>query len=237
MPALRHQLGLFAVLASAGLAQAQSFTNPSFEPTAPGQFVNGGNDRMQFASAPGWTISNGSPDWMFGPGTTLWDTNWGEYFQILGAFDASTGVGGAIPPNVALAFRESVGQTVTGFTPGNFYTVGFEQVSGFYELPLGSPSPGGIELFIDGTSVMTNSVPTPGGFVALPYTSTGWQSVTHTFQATSASHTFDSMSYGSGIGAPASAQWIDNVSVQLVPEPAAAGVLGLALLGWRRRQR
>ena len=111
---------LLGLLCLASDTQAQTFANSSFEELAPGQFVNGGDDKMIFTAAPGWTITDGSPDWMYGPGVSLWDTNWGEYFQIGGAFDPATGLGGTLPIGGTFSFREGLGQTVSGFVRAAF---------------------------------------------------------------------------------------------------------------------
>lgn len=219
-----------AVLTAADRATAQSFINGSFEQLAPGQFVNGGDDKMTVTAAPGWSISGtGSPDWMFGPGLALWDTNWGSYFQLGGAFDPALGVGGTMPPGGFNLFREGVTQVVSGFTPGNAYRVDFSHTRGFVETPLVIGPAGGWELFIDTVSVKealsTNVI---GPVFPLPHT-TDWQTSSHTFQATSATHRFDFVSYVPVIGQGATIQWLDNVSVSLVPEPASAGLLALGL--------
>lgn len=220
-------------------AEAQTFVNNSFEEQIPGQFVNGGDDKMVVTAAPGWTINVGSPDWLYGPGVSLWDTNWGNYLQLAGAFIPATGVGGPIPTGGASFFlREGVGQAVSGFTPGGLYRIDFHHTNGFGETPLVPPPSGGWELFVDGTSVKlapsTNAI---GSIFPLPHT-TAWQASSHVFQATSASHQFDFVAYRQGGQGAASAQWLDNVSITRVPEPQTLAILllnGILVCSRRRR--
>ena len=239
MKTLLNYMAIAAVLTTcSNFSNAQSVTNGSFEPTAPGQFVNGGDDKMEFTTAPGWTVNNGSPDWMYGPGLSLWDTNWGDYFQAAGAYDQPTGVGGSIPANVLFGFREGLGQSITGFTPGGTYTISFSHANGFLETPLVAPPSGGWELFIDGTSVfIAPSTNVIGSIVPLPYT-TDWQISSYTFTATSSTQQFDFMAYGPGLPTPVAVQWLDNVQITQAPEPASLGLLGLGVMALiRRRQR
>ena len=225
---------------SASNTKAQSFANSSFEELVPGQFVNGGDDKMIFTAAPGWTISDGSPDWMYGPGVSLWDTNWGDFFQIGGAFDPATGLGGTLPIVGAFSFREGLGQTVSGFVPGGLYRIDFSHTNGFYETPLVVPPTGGWELFLDGISVkLAPSANVIGSFFPLPHT-TDWQTSSHVFQATSASHSFDFLAYNpAGATTGPTGQWLDNVTITPIPEPSTALVALAGILcggGYRHRR-
>jgi len=220
-----------------GSAGAQSITNGSFEQQVPGQFVNGGDDKMTITAAPGWTINSGSPDWMLDSGGVLWNTNWGDYFQLGGAFNPETGLGGALPAGGFSFFREGVGQTVSGFSPGGLYNISFKHTNGFVETPLVPPPSGGWELFVDDVSVkLAPSTNIIGSVFPLPHT-TVWQSSSYTFQATSATHQLDFVAYASVIGQGAAIQWLDNVAITRVPEPSSLALLGLGGIALLRRNR
>ena len=228
-PLLRFSLMASVLFAGASPALAQGFVNQSFEELSPGQFVNGGDDKMTVTAAPGWSINSGSPDWMYGPGVSLWDTNWGNYFQLAGSFDPAAGIGASLPAGGFGILREGVGQSVSGFTPGSSYRISFHHTNGFIETPLVPPPPGGWELFIDNTSVdLALSTNIFGPFFPLPHTATDWQLSSHVFQATSSTHQFDFVAYKSSSNLGAAIQWLDNVTITQIPEP---GTVFLACLG------
>lgn len=241
-----------------GSAGAVIVTNSSFEDglTSHPNYPGGAPNFTGIAdnTAPdGWRNSttgpgagapwSSSPDWIESS-EVLWVNNpvagWASDGTVVMGLDAYTFVGGLQQP-----YRGGISQVVSGLVPGREYTVQFDAMR--HELQNG---PATIEfdlnplvsLLIDGVEVLSTS-PT-GAFVVdfdgvgAEYLNHSWQTITHTFMATSASHDIGFLSDSSDSQNPLllGQVYVDNVSV--VPEPGVsvlALIGGLLLIAGRRR--
>jgi len=172
---------------------------------------------------PGWTPIQADGDTIPPGGLNAWATGMpaspdgGTFLALL-----HNGLG--------MAGKDVVSQVVNGFTPGESYTVSL-----FYSnagLPLlGSPYTGPIRLE---TSIAGNSFSTPSiNFLGIG--AQQWFLAQYNFVATAASQAlifepFAGTGEGGAIG-------IDGVSIDLIPTPGAAALLGLGGLVIARRRR
>ncbi len=163
-----------------------------------------------------------SGGWAYNPSVPGWTLSRGAGIASVGSpWFAGT------PPNGTQALflqgystlSGSASQTLTGFSIGQSYTVEFYMA----ERPGYAADP--IQVLLGGTS-LGNYVPATTGFV---------QVVTAAWVATSTSATLTFTDPGLFAGDRDSA--IDNVTVQSVPEPASAALLGFGLLALGRVRR
>lgn len=228
-----------ALLATSGHCGAQSFWNGSFEEVTPGAYINGPGDRMIDTPAEQWTTESGSVDWFFAPGITLWDTNWGEYLQHAGAgLGPFAPVGGSLTDALFISgpSREGISQIVSGFTPGDDYTLSYNHANGFF-LPnaLAFGEIGGWEVFLDDVSIAQSLSTNDNTSAVFPFT-TDWNGSSVNFQATAATHKFTFLAYKLNPFGQSSHQWLDNVALNPVPEPATAALFVLVGLAASRRR-
>lgn len=204
-------------------AMAVPLVNPSFEDLSASYVDIAGADRMEGAAADGWSVALNSPGWYWGEGpNNLWNTPYGDHF----AMGAATGQTGS-------AYREGVSQSVSGLSIGATYEISFSHANGLFFNP-GSPgfyegvgTPGGWEVLIDGSSILLAASTNDNSVAALEHTS-DWQTSTATFSATSTTHEIQFIAYKPDGSQDPTFQFLDEVSVTVVPEPST---LMLSLLG------
>ncbi|MEM9480191.1 MAG: hypothetical protein AAGA58_11120 [Verrucomicrobiota bacterium] len=222
---------IFALFCFITTAPAVTVTNGSFENLDSSYSEDPGWDLMSNNTAPGWGNFNSS-DWTESAGPeNLYSAPYGSLFMLsaaTGTFDVGV-------------YREGIDQLVTGFVVDSVYEISISHVNGLrynaqtlsYE---GVGESGGWQVLVDGTSLgllaSTNDNSTP----TLAWTP-NWQTSSVTFTATSASHNIQFVAYKpDGIQDP-TFQFIDNVHVQLIPEPSAALLIGFGCLQFLQRQR
>ena len=219
---------LFLIVSSTLLAPASAVTlvNPSFEDLSLSYVDIPGADRMESVAPDGWSIALNSPGWFWGEGpTNLWHTPFGDHF----AMGAATGQTGS-------AYREGISQSVSGFSIGETYEISFSHANGLF-FNVGSPgfyegvgTPGGWEVLVDGGSVALVSSTNDNSVAALEHTSS-WQSSTATFAATATTHDIQFVAFKPDGAQDPTFQFLDQVSVTLVPEPSSFILCALGLLG------
>jgi hypothetical protein len=198
-------------------AGAQTITNGNFE--IPVQLLQPPNQILSVgATIPGWTVvgSGNVGVQQVNQGIPLWPGNPSQFLDLTG----ETG-GAGIKSD---AFATLVGQN---------YKVTFDAFNGSLEYnlghPIGTPYFGpALSLQASGSSLQLYSSPTdlPAGVPGLSL------SYSFTANATSTILTFmDASGYDSNAG------WIDNVAIQVVPEPTSVGcfMLGLSVLVYFQR--
>mgnify|MGYP001818021370 CR=1 FL=1 len=229
---MKRHVFLVAVLASQ-LASAVTVTNSTFEDNSATYVDLPGADRMSAVAAPGWTIYLNSPDWFWGDGPAgLWETPYGDHFAI----GAATGTTGS-------AYREGIRQTVSGFTVGDMYEIGFSHTNGLFFNP-GSPgfyegagNAGGWQVLVDGTSIGLAASTNDNSAPALNWTP-NWENSSVVFTATAASHEIQFVAYKpDGLGQDPTFQFLDHVDVQRIPEPSAMLLALAGALTMLRRRR
>ena len=216
-----------AIALPAGISSlgAATLINGSFENF--GTYVNTpGTDRMSGVAANGWFVSTNTPDWFLGaPGPAgLWLTHWGDFFAV-GAAQAST-------------YREGLSQTVGSLSVGQTYIVKFQQANGLLfdqGSHLGTGEVGGWEVLVDGVSVgmsaSANDNTTPS-----PAFTSAWTEGSITFEASATSQTIEFLAYGGSAGNP-TFQFLDEVTIEIVPEPTSPLLASLGGLFVLRRRR
>lgn len=209
----------FALVGAAANA-APTITNGNFSSSATDSFIVG------FGPLSGWTVSpvtsgvncidvGGLSDICGAaynsPATTVWKNP-----------GVAPGGGNAFVSDVEMA--ETLSQTVSGLTVGTSYAITFAQASS-YIFAAGGASTEDWAVSLGGTTVSSPTMVTPsdGG--------TPWNLVTVDFTATSASETLSFLAQGTPVGGPPTA-FLGDVSIAVaVPEPAAAAIFGLSVLG------
>jgi hypothetical protein len=224
-------MATLACLHSGSVAHAASLANGSFEDLTSSYVNSAGLDHMSDGVADGWLIGLNSPDWFWGEGPEgLWNTPFGDHFMMC----AATGfVDGGV-------YREGINQVVSGFTPGEDYTISFNHANGLYFDPnpfpgvyIGVGTTGGWQVLVDGDSVLVASS-TNDNSIAAPEHTTEWDASSVTFTASAASHDISFVAWTpDGPYAP-TFQFLDAVTVESGSEPPAPvptlGNSGLLLL-------
>lgn len=182
------------------------------------------------AAATGWSVASGTPDIVDADGPF---NNTGVPWALSpdgGTFGRSIGTGNE--------HQEAFQQTVSGFSPGQLYTLNFFQTNlGF--LVEGSSTwrdhPGYWSLFLDdalvGESAVVDAPAGPGDLIE-------WVAGSLTFQATGTTHTLRLEAFRTTPAILSAYLGIDGLElVAAVPVPATGWLLvsGLGLLGWRMR--
>jgi hypothetical protein len=206
----KHIVSLACLALVSGLAQAQSVTNGSM--TGP---VSIGSP------PPSWNSVNADGDTIGPGGSGGWATgiaasnDGGTFLMVL-----DNGNGG---------FFDRCGQTITGFTVGQAYTIGFEYANG------------GLPNFGSYTNTLTAEMEIFGAqylTAATAFDGIGqqqWRTISFNFVATDTSTTlyFRANSLGNGGAAAA----IDGVYLRAVPAPGSLALAALAgVIGTRRRR-
>lgn len=172
---------------------------------------------------PGWTTGDG----FFGVDTMDQTANTGvPGLQDFAAPASPSPNGGTWVGMVRdTGFLESFGQTLTGLSVGQTYTVSWEAAN-FGYASVGYTEPNSILAQIDGASI--------GSGAALPC-STGWFLQSASFTATQTSH---ALSLTTGIADHRSYMSIDGILVA-IPEPATAAIFltAVAFASVQRRRR
>ncbi len=201
----------FGLLCASG-AQAAIVTNGSLT----GPIANGGVPS-------GWTVMLGSPDTM--------DASANVGVPGLGDFGAAPGAspdGGTwVGMGSDVGFVERFGQTLTGLTVGQTYSISWAAGNfGYSPTGFGYINPNAIAAMIDGSVVGT------GGTLAL---SSNWMAQSVSFVASATTHQLafqlatDAKSYMS----------IDGINVSAVPEPSTIALMlaGVGLVALRTQRR
>lgn len=219
---------LSLIVSSTLLAPASAVTlvNPSFEDLSASYVDIAGADRMEGVAPDGWSIALNSPGWYWGEGpSNLWNTPFGDHF----AMGAATGQTGS-------PYREGISQSISGLSVGETYEISFSHAnglfynpgsSGFYE---GVGTTGGWEVLVDGSSVLLASS-TNDNSVAAPEHTSNWQNSTATFAATATTHEIQFIAFKPDGSQDPTFQFLDAVTVTLVPEPSSLILSVLGLFG------
>ncbi|MFT5442133.1 MAG: hypothetical protein ACI8W3_001175 [Myxococcota bacterium] len=217
-------MATLACMYSGSAADAASFTNGSFEDLTSSYVDSPGADHMNGGVADSWLVGMNSPDWFWGEGPEgLWTTPFGDHFMMC----AATGfVDGGV-------YREGINQVVSGFTPGEDYTIGFHHANGLYFDPnpfpggyIGVGTTGGWQVLVDGGSVLVASS-TNDNSIAAPEHPTEWDASSVTFTATAASHDISFVAWTPDGPSLPTFQFLDAVTV----ESASGGPTPVPMLG------
>ncbi len=221
----RTALTLILSLTFLAPASAVTLVNPSLEDLSASYVDIAGADRMEGVAPDGWSIALNSPGWYWGEGpSNLWHTPFGDHFGM----GAATGQTGS-------AYREGISQSVSGLTVGATYDIGFSHANGLFYNP-GTPgfyegvgTTGGWEVLIDGSSIALVSS-TNDNSIAAPEHTLLWQASTATFAATATTHEIQFIAFKPDGPQDPTFQFLDDVSVTLVPEPSSFVLCGLGLI-------
>ena len=230
----RMFLSLVVSLSCLAPASAVTLVNPSFEDLSASYVNDPATDYMLNAAADGWSLLLNSPDWYWGEGPNgLWNTPFGDHF----ASAAATGLTSAVS-----AYREGISQTVSGLTIGETYEISFSHANGLL-FTQGSPGTylgvgvtGGWEVLTDGVSHGLIFSTNDNSTAALEHTS-DWQASSVTFVATATTHEIQFVAFKPDGPSDPTFQFLDQVSVALVPEPSAFALTLTAFCLVTRRSR
>lgn len=158
-------------------------------------------------------------------------------YGLLGPFPASSPDGGNYVLSDGNFLNQSITQSVTGLTPGNFYQLTFYQalaqldenlttqgpVTGYWQVSFGSSMQNSQLQNANGITLLA-----PDGSISQSATISPWTLQTMTFQATAATELLSFLSVGTGLPPMVG---LDGVSLSAVPVPGAGWLLGSGLMG------
>jgi hypothetical protein len=239
-----------ATLATPAFA-AEFVTNGGFEqttsPAGPGaSFEFGASYAGRANAVTGWTSSNSNAfNLLFNSATattTSASTRFGNYQQYLWsgasvnaatpAFTASPNGGNFVALDGDTGVAGPLSQLINGLTIGDTYTLKFNWAAGQLRNRDGDTTEK-LTVTFGGSTFTTATISNPS------HDFSGWQSVTTTFKATSASQLLSFLSIGTPNGLPPVAL-LDGVSLtSAVPEPTtwAMMMLGFGMIGVAARRK
>lgn len=240
---LGSALATAALFGNPGSASANLVTNGVFA-TTPG--THNGDDVCAAATpgnpcvsrVPGWatlaprSVNGRVVDILFpGTGGSGWNNNVGLANNTV---PDPPNAGNYIAGDGDTTFREPFFQTISGLTPGENYTLSFDQAAAQQTTTTNAkPTTERWQVSLGSDTQLSQLMDTPpDGYHA-------WETQTMTFVANAASEMLDFLAIGTPPGSPP-VSLLADVSLQPAPEPASlallcTSLLGLGLLARRRR--
>ncbi len=196
----------------------QYITNGSFEATsltAKGSFATKG-----VSNVTGWSGGGGLTFLDF-PGTA----DNGSYLSVYGPFPSTSPDGGKfVEADGDPSYRGAITQTINGLTPGQRYTLTFDQAAG-QQAGFKGPTTERWQVSFGANTQLSSQFSLLQGGVG------PWQVQTMVFQASTASQVLSFLASGTPNGAPP-ISFLDGVSLtETVPEPVTLSLLGVSLAG------